>query len=193
MGMSTEEYNNYLINRDLNTRSQESQMGVYAPQMQEQINQAQSVLVAQTNPALVVEQIILRLEGKRKVGNKIEVWGEPKLNQLGLSQIRFILESCINQGIILTRFSDKQIAKIIIQLGDDLTDDLTLNWKLYGIKNKMDLDIIEDGVLFSIYAALNRALDQNEKNWLGKISIEHIAGTGNVPKPKDGFLSKLRL
>jgi len=41
---------------------------------------------------------------------------------------------------------------------------------------------------------LKRALGQNEKNWLGKISVEQISGAPRIQPPKKGgFWSKLRL
>jgi len=69
-----------------------------------------------------------------------------------------------------------------------------LNWKDYGIKDKMILDYIEDIVLFASYFALKRALGKNEKNWLGKITVENIMGGSRVAPPKrEGLFSKFRL
>ena len=42
--------------------------------------------------------------------------------------------------------------------------------------------------------ALKRAEGQNEKNWLGKISIENISGSPRVPiQKREGWLSKFKL
>lgn len=188
-------YDQFIAQQALQRQASQDSSDMYAPQMQEQIQQSQAVLVAETNPDKVVERIILRLEGvRKKLDGSFEKWGEPKLNKYGIDWARYILESCINQNIIMTHLDEKQIAKLIIQLGDSITDDLTLNWKHFGIKSKTDLDIIEDTILFNVYAALNRALGQNEKNWLGRVSIEHISPNAGFPKPKsEGFLSKFKL
>lgn len=193
--MDSEVYNNYLVQKDLQDRSGQQQMAMYAPQMYDQMQQNQAVLVSETNPSKVVKKIVLNLQGlNEKPGGEIERWGEPKMNEKGISWATYLLESCINQNIILSHFDEKQIAKMMIQIGNSMTDDLTLNWKAYGIKNKTDLDIIEDTLLYNIWATLNRALGQNEKNWIGRISVENISGQSSMPKPKDGgFLSKFKL
>ena len=81
-----------------------------------------------------------------------------------------------------------EISRIIIRLGDDIIDDLTLNWKEYDIKNKVLLDYIVDSVLFPSYTALKRALKQNEKNWLNRTVVESIQSTQRpMLNKKEGF------
>lgn len=188
-------YAGYAYPSELQRQAGESQAALYAPQLHEQLQQTQAVLVEQTNPRKVVKEIILRLQGLEEMPDgTIRKWGEPIMNQQGVEKIKYLLESYINQNTILSHLDENQIRKIIITVGNDLVDDLTLNWKLYGIINKNDLDTINDTILINIYNALNRALGQNEKNWLGKITMETLTSGSRIQPPKkEGFWSKLKL
>lgn len=193
--MNQEQFEDYQAQESLQRQQIEGQQVMYAPQMAEQVQQTQAVLVEQTNPKKIVENIMLRLRGKRKLDNgSEEKIGEPKMNEKGIEAIWFILDSHINQNIIYSRLDIHQISQIMESISDDLVDDLALNWKRYEIKNKTDLDVINNSILVNIYLALKRAEGQNEKNWVGKISIENISGGGSIQKPKsEGFWSKFRL
>lgn len=193
--MNQEEYENYMAQGYMQNQNAERDISKYAPQMQEQVSQAQAVLVAQTNPSNVLEDISMKLRGKVKnYDGTFLVEGDPVMNDKGINRMLLIMSGFINQGTVLSHLEEKQISKIVIQLGDDVVDDLTLNWKDYNIKDKMMLDHITDLIVFTAFFALNRALGQNEKNWLGRISLEHISGGPRMPSPKkESIFSKLRL
>ena len=88
----------------------------------------------------------------------------------------------------------REIQNIMETLSEDLVDDLSLNWKRYGIEKKTDLDTINNSIMVNIYLALKRAEGQNEKNWLSKISVEQISGRGGMVAPKkESFWSKFRV
>lgn len=193
--MDKETYEQYQMQDVLQQRQLDSNQNMYAPQMQEQVQQNQAVLVEQTNPNKVVRDIINRLSGleERADGTIVKI-AEPKLNKLGVENIKFILSSHINQGVILSHLEKRDINNLMDSIQEDLVDDLQLNWKIYGIVRKTDLDAINNSVLYNIYVALKRAEGQNEKNWLGKISVESISSGGRMSMPKkEGFWSKLRL
>jgi len=193
--MQPEEREHYEMQGALQQRSSESQQIPYAPQMQEQFQQTQAVLVEQTNPRNVIKDIILRLRGmdERPDGTLMQI-AEAKLNKKGIDNIWFILDSHINQNVILSHLKETEIANIMHSLQEDIVDDLTLNWKEYGIKKKTDLDTINNSILINIFLCLKRAEGQNEKNWLGKISVENISSVPNLPRTKkEGFWGKFRL
>lgn len=193
--MDKEILEQYQMQDALQQNQLDANQTMYAPQLQEQVQQNQAVLVEQTNPKKIVKDIILRLRGlyEQPDGTEVRI-AEPKLNKDGIEVIWFILDSHINQNIILSHLTDKEIANIMDTLSEDLVDDLSLNWKIYGIKKKTDLDMINNSVLTNIYTALKRAEGQNEKNWLGKISVENINSSSRVPGiKKEGFWSKFRL
>ena len=193
--MLQEEYDQYLAQSALQSEAAAAQKQLYAPQLREEVQRQEAILVNQTNPDRVVRKIILYLEGKEEVDGKIVRWGQPKLNPFGIEQIRYILTSYVNQGTILSHHNEQQIAKMMEVISEDLVDDLSLNWRAWGIKNKTDLDVINDSVLIAIFSAFNRSLEQNEKNWLGRITVESLnSGGQKIHPPKDGgWLSKFKL
>jgi hypothetical protein len=193
--MNEEYYNQYQVNDALQQKQLDAQTTLYAPQLQEQVQQTQAILVEQTDPKNIIKDIMLILQGKEEQadGTFIQVV-EPKLNKSGLEAMWFWLKSHINQNIILSNFEQTDIRNFMDAIQDDLVDELSLNWRIYGVKSKTDLDTINNSILGNIYAALNRAKGQNEKNWLGKISVENISGGQRPPMPKkEGFWSKFRL
>ena len=193
--MNEQEYD-YQVQNALLQKQLDAQASLNAPQLHEQMQQAQAVLVEQTDPKKIIKEIMLLLRGlEEQWDGTLKQVAEPKLNKKGLEAMWFWLKSHINQSIILSHFEEEEINNFMMEIQSDLVDELGLCWKIYGVKSKTDLDSINDSILMNIKAALNRAKGQNEKNWLGRISIENInAGGGKIPSPKnDGFLSKLRL
>lgn len=191
--MDESEY--YDTQAELQQRQVDNQGAMSAPQIAEQVQQAQAVLVEQINPRKVVEDIMLRLRGKRKNpdGSEQQVM-IPKMNSKGTEAIWFILDSHINQNTTLSHLEREEIGAIMDVLQQDLVDNLSLNWKDYGIKDKTDLDDINNSILINVFLCLKRAEGQNEKNWLGKITMEMISGMSRGGKPKkESFWSKFRL
>jgi len=188
-------YNQYQMQSELQRQAGDSQTSAYAPQLLEQVQQAQAVLIAQTNPKEILKEIEMKLKGVReKYDGTTEQISLPLMNTLGRSRILFFMDILINQNTILSHIEDKEISKLIIAVGDDLLMDLAINWREYGIKNRSMLNLVEKSVLIPGFLALKRALGQGEKNWLGKITVENISQSrgGFAPK-KEGILSKLRL
>ena len=188
-------YNQYQMQSDLQRQAGESQMSTYAPQIHEQVQQSQAILLAQTNPKEILKDIELKLRGEReREDGTIEQISPPLMNLLGISRILFFMDILINQNTILSHIEDREISKLIIAVGDDLLMDLAINWREYGVKDRSMLNLIEKSVLIPGFLALKRALGQGEKNWLGKITVENISQSrgGFAPK-KEGILSKLRL
>jgi len=193
--MNPDDYEHYQAQGALNQRQLDSQANVYAPQLQEQFQQSQAILVEQTNPSKVVQDILLRLQGLeiKPDGTKVKV-AEPKVNKVGIENIWFILASHINQNVILSHLDEIEISRMMDTIGRDIVRDLSLNAKRYGIQKKTDKDIINNSILINIFLALKRAQGQNEKNWLSKISVENISSQVRLPSmKKDSFWGKFRL
>lgn len=193
--MIKEEYENWKMQEALQQQQLDSQQSAYMPQLQEHVQQTQAVLVEQTNPKRLVREIVLRLMGKEEKpdGTLVQV-SKPKLNKEGCENMWFILDSHINQGVILSHLNEKEISSIMDVIQKDVVLDLGLNWRRYGIEKKTDLDTINNSILYNIFLALKRAEGQNEKNWLGKISVESISGGSRIPQQKsEGFFSKFKL
>lgn len=193
--MNEEQYNQLKGQEIITNQQIEADQGVQVPQIHEQMQQQQAILVEQTNPKRVVEDIMLRLRGLRRNtdGTESKI-GEPKMNPIGIKEMWFKLESFINQNVILSHLNNREISKLMEFLSRSLVIDLQLNWKEYGITKKTDLDAINDTILGNIYLALKRAEGQGEKNWLGKISIEQISGAPRISSmKKEGFFQKFKL
>jgi len=156
-------------------------------------NKIRRYLLKQTNPKKVIKEIILRLQGmEEKANGELVKIAEPKLNKSGIDNVWYILDSHINQNIIYSHLESREIKSIMNQIQKDIVDDLTLNWRDYGIKKKTDLDIINNSILVNIYLALKRAEGQNEKNWISKISIESISNNAKpLTNKKEGDLEQI--
>jgi hypothetical protein len=156
---------------------------------------AQAALVEQINPSRTLREIKLTLQGKEEdtLGNLNEV-GEPLMNDKGVGNTILIAKSVINQNTIMSSLNDKEIGSLIIQLGDDIADDLVLNWKEYGIKDKIKLDIIMDTILNPSFMALKRARQGGERRFLGTTTVENISTAPRMPQAKkEGFWSRFKL
>lgn len=190
-----EQYNAYLMQKDLQETSQSGDTLKYAPQIQERVQENQAILVEQVNPKKVVKDVVLSLMNveEDEMGKLVKM-GEPLMNQLGINRMRFILRGVLNQSTTLSNLDKEDVSKLTVQLANDITDDLTLNWKQYGINDKIFLDEVVDIMSFNCYFALKRALGMNEKNWLGRISVENITNSTKpvTPRPKS-FLDNFRL
>ena len=193
--MDKETYEQYQAQEAIQQGAVDAQAMAYAPQLQEQFQQSQAVLVEQTNPKKIVKSIMLRLQGlKENPDGTTVVIAEAKMNKAGIDNVWFILDSHINQNVILSHLDIKEIQQIMDSLSEDIVDDLSLNWKRYGITKKTDLATINNSILMNIYIALKRAEGQNEKNWLGKISVENITGGSRLnATKKESFWSKFKV
>ena len=64
--MDQENYEQYQAQEALNRQQIEGQQGVYVPQIAEQIQQAQAIIIEQTNPNKIVKEIMLVLRGEEE-------------------------------------------------------------------------------------------------------------------------------
>lgn len=190
-----DEYQHYKMQEGLQRGAQQSALVQASPMMLDASQQLQSALVSQTNPRKVVEEIELILRNQEKLPNgQIRQMGEPHLNDLGIHRLLLILRSAVNQNTILSHLEEETINKIVIQIADDITDDLTLHWRKYNIHDKSMLDFIVNACIFPIYSTFMRAFGQNEKNWLKGITVETISGgKSHLPEKKGGFFDKFKL
>lgn len=193
--MDKELYDQYQVQDALQKNQLDTQTSMNSPQLHEYMQQNQAVLISSTNPNKIIREIILRLRGleEKDDGTVIQV-ADPKVNKIGIDNIWFWLDSHINQNIILSHLDDLEIGRLMTQLSSDLINDLSLNWKEYGIKRKTDRDVIVNSILINIFTCLKRAEGQNEKNWLGRISVENISGGSRLQQPKkESFWSRFKI
>lgn len=185
----------YVAQEALTQQQLQAEQGMNAPSILQQQQQIQAALVEQTNPAHVLEEIELKLKGIRQDwnGEYVRV-SEPLMNNKGISRMLFILSSVVNQNTILSHLEASEIGNFVTRVSDDIIDDLVLNWKEYGVTDKILLDAIVDVILFPTFMSLKRAWKQNEKNWLNRAVVESINNSPRVlPQKKEDFFNKLRL
>ena len=193
--MHPEIYDQYQSQSQLQGEAAEQQMGMYGPQMQEQMAQSQAVLVEQTNPDKVLEEIVLKLKGLKKQmdGSLVRV-GEPLMNSLGVNRITLIMSSIINQNTILSDLERSEINNLTLSVSKNLLLDLAQHWREYKIKDRAMLNHIVATVIFPAFFSLRRAYLKGEKNWLKSFMTEIVSGrpSMNMPK-KEGFWGKFKL
>lgn len=186
----------YQYQKDLKGMELDANRTLYAQQLQQESHASQAALVEQTNPLKILMDIEFKLRGERMIGYgesvKIVKFGEPIMNDMGISRMIFLLSSIVNQNTIFAHLQDEEINKLIIKISDDIVDDLTLNWNDYGIKDKMLLDYIVDALVIPSFMALKRAWRQNEKNWLNKTVVESITTSPRLPQKKESFMSRFK-
>lgn len=172
-----------------------AQMGMQGMQMYNDMQGNQAMLVQQTNPNKIIDEMLLQLKGKRrKEDGSIENMSDPILNDYGIQRAWFYASAIVNQGTTLSHLEEGEAGKITVDYGRGLIDELTLDWKQWGIKEKSWLDSIADTILIRCFLALRRAEGQNEKNWLGKITFENLNNAPKIQQPKkENWLSKFKL
>src|SRR4030042_3394327 len=118
--MEVNEYKNYQMQEALNQNQIDAQQSIYAPQIFEQVQQNQAILVEQTDPKKIIKEMMQVLRGfeEQPDGSFLKV-SEPKMNDAGLKAMWFILKSNINQNIILSNYDEKEIRNYMGCIQDD--------------------------------------------------------------------------
>lgn len=180
--------------KELARMSGDDSMKMYAPQLQERLQENQAVVIAEVNPSKVVAEMLLEFSGKEVVDGKVKTVGEPLLNERGLRVLRLNMKTVLNQSNTLSHLKDEEIKRILLNFSNNLAKDFALNWREYGVRDLAVCDAIMDTLIINSYTVLKRSQEQNEKNWLGRISFESINHGQQAPKKKKGgFLEKFKL
>lgn len=177
----------------LQEQAGDNQMKPYAPQLQQDIAQNQAVVISETDPKKDIKDLLLEFRGLEEKNGEIKRVREPLMNDIGINRISSILRPLMINTIRFTRLKEKIIKNFTLQILDDLTIDLGTNWKEYDIRDRSACDHIVDSVAILVFSMLSRSEDQNEKNWLGRISFENVSGgRPNQPK-KESWLDKFKV
>lgn len=186
-------YEQYQLRKELQEISSDDANIAHFPHVQEQLSQAQAAVIAETDPSKDVEKLFLDWEGKELVDGKVVKVDKEIINSHGIKQIKSYVKPLMVNNTRFARFDEKEVRRLTLKLTDDLTDDIGMNWRDYGIKDRSTCDLIISTFATMVFSILSRAEGQNEKNWLGKISFESIRSGENVLKPKKSMLSSLKL
>jgi len=135
-----------------------------------------------------------------------EYWVEPLdknsaiLNDYGIDYVMGVLESFLNRNIILSKFEDKRIDQICLDLGNQLTNDIYNDYENMGmdtIEKRKKYPMLIMKIIINIEASLKRALDGGERSSLRKVmsvtQIDNPLTRGQMPmvsQPKSSSLLK---
>lgn len=150
----------------------ENDMKLYAPSMNEQFNEQKAKVIEETNPEKDIVQLEFYLRGydydHRGIFKKMK---EPILSDYGINKIVTTLRLAAMNSSRLGRVREKFVIDATLRLIDDFTEDIGRLWREYGIKDETTKNLIISSLTISVYNLISRSEDQNEKNWLGRISF----------------------
>lgn len=176
-------------NKEMQREGIVEQQKQYAPQMREQIAEAQAAIIAQTNPAKSLRIILNGFKGYMyNEEGEFEKFGDPVMNDYGISRVSSILIPFINDAIRFGNISEGEVRDIALQTIDDITEEIGLNWREFGIISIPVKNLIVDSLLALILITLTRSEEQGEKNWLGKVVLESINAQGSQKKKRGGSI-----
>lgn len=124
-------------------------------------------LLTQTNPAELVAQIEHMLAGEvwNPTDEKYEEKQTSFLNEDGRTAIATIIKSVVNTNTILSNLTEKEISKIIIDIGDEITMLLIMGHEDFDV-DKRNLVTIVSLCCRMCYLSLKRCLNQGERIFL---------------------------
>jgi len=124
-------------------------------------------ILSQLNPDTLVEDIEHRIRGEKKnmfsgQWEKISDSMKP-VNELLISNYISFLGSILNQNTSLSNYSANEINNIMSMIIEYITDDLTDNDELYGLKgNYNEMTRIGNIICISTFSVFKRALNGQE-------------------------------
>jgi len=185
------------LNEQYNTQSKlqneasQEQAKLYAPQLKEQIAEAQAAIISQTNPSRAIKVIVEGFRGNMidENGDVIKI-GFPLMNEKGIARVSSMLIPFISDPIRFGKIKATEVRHIALKTVNDITQDIGLNWREYGITEPTNRDIILDACLALILITLTRSEEQSEKNWLGRIVLESVQGNKQPQRKKESFIEK---
>jgi len=176
LGMFQQQSNIQTENQSrLQQEAAEAQARQFAPQLREQIAEAQAAVIAQTNPARALKIILEGFKGNMQ--NELGEWemiGSPLMNTKGIGRIASMLIPFINDPIRFGHIKESEVREISLQIADDITEDIGLNWREYGILDPSTKDIIVDSLITLIFITLTRSEGGGEKNFLSRVILESV-------------------
>jgi len=169
---------------DMQNEAGEQQQRLYAPQLREQLAETQAAVIAQTNPIKALKVLVEGFRGNIiNEDNEIERIGEPVMSEFGVSRMSTIIIPFISDPIRFGNISGTEVRSMALQIVNDLTVELGIHWREFGIKHPAAKDLIIDSLMALIFITLTRSEEGNEKNFLSRVVLESI---GNNKKQQRG-------
>jgi len=181
--------------KELQDDSLESQARLVAPQLREQVAEVQAAIIAQTNPARALRVILEGFKGNmiNEYGD-LEAIGKPLVNQEGISRIASMLIPFVNDPIRFGKISHVEVREIALQVINDITEDIGIYWREYGIQSPPIKDLLIDSCLALIFITLTRSEEGDDKRFLSRVILESLGTkTGQKKEEQSNWFSKLKL
>ena len=111
--------------------------------------------------------------------------GRRRMNEEGIQDLMLRLTAFDHKGIIMGKYDQTQINRILWNLADDVGNWIRLSWHKYNI-DRADFDNICDTVIRNIQAAYSRALDGGERKMLSMVNkrLENVQVIESEQRPR---------
>lgn len=177
-------------NSRLQQEASDSQLRQVAPQLREQMAEAQAAVIAQTDPKKSLSQVLEGFRGKiqDEHGSFVKI-GKPLMNEEGISIIAGFLTPILNDS---TRFGDVPNDSVVAHsqdIIDQITKNLGFHWREYDIANTSVNDIIISDLATIVRWALSRSENGGERRFLSSVILESVGG--QQKKKQESGWSKL--
>ena len=107
------------------------------------------------------------------------------MNDKGISRVATMLIPFVNDPNRFGDISKEEVRAISLQIADDISEDIGLNWRYYGIKDPTHKDIIVDALTTLIFITLTRSEEGGEKNFFTKVVLESVNAGGGAKKKRN--------
>ncbi len=163
--------------------SRQNQSRLVAPQLRQEMAESQAAVIAQTNPAKALKVILEGFRGKIEddQGTYTQI-AKPLMNEKGISKIASMLIPFINDPIRFGHIGRKEVRDLTLQIADDITEDIGLNWREYGILDPSVKDIVVDSLVTLIFITLTRSEEGGEKRFLSSVILESVGNKQGTRK-----------
>lgn len=155
-----------------------------------------ATLIQHTDPVSILVDLEHQLRGEVYApDNKKSVEGwfvreTPLLNNKGINKIMLILRGVVNTNCILSNLDAKEVSNIIIDIGEELSFLLAMEYEEYDIR-KANLTTIVNLCCRMYYFALKRGFNEGERRFLRMSVRENVSVTPNAQEPKRGLFGKV--
>lgn len=130
------------------------------------IRELGSTVIFLTSADDELHEFELDLRNMYERDNQLIKAGEPLLNERGIRSVLRHVRPTVNRLSIMSNYEKNRIKEKLLIMLDNLTLDLALHGKEYGIKCAYDGSVIIQAAVDYCESSLGRALEQGERRFL---------------------------
>src|SRR3989304_4434977 len=126
----------------------EQQARLYAPQLKEQLLEIQAAVISQTNPIRALRVLVEGFRGNIiNENNEVEKIGESIMNERGVARVSTMIIPFISDPIRFGNISKVEVRLLALQITQDLTVEIGIHWREYGVLHPAMKDMIIDSLM----------------------------------------------